>query len=202
MQAERLPEKLAQEIERRYCTDQGLALPSERHLSHLLGASRAMVREALTILRARGSIASERGRSPVALSAPPEPTRAEMSEARAVLEGEIAAIAAMRAGPAGYLDLREDLRRMFEAESPQDYWIAEERLHLTLLRIAQNSVLMSLTEPMVRAAYRLGPDPDLIGRMRLHQRLTAAVGRAQPQLARDIMTDLLSHQVLSPTKSG
>lgn len=202
MQAERLPEKLAQEIERRYCTDQGLALPSERRLSHLLGASRAMVREALTILRARGSIASARGRSPVALAAPPEPSRAEVIEARAVLEGEIAAIAALRAGPAGFLALREDLRRMFEAESPADYWKAEERLHLTLLRVAQSSVLMSLAEPIVRAAYRQEPPQTLMERVRLHQRLTAAVGRSQPQLARDIVTDLLSHHVLSPTKSG
>lgn len=202
MQAERLPERLAAEIASRYCNDPDRPLPSERQLSRLLGASRAMVREALAILRASGSIAGRRGRSPVTRRSPPEPHSLEVIEARTVLEGEIVAIAALRAGPGGFLELRETLGPMLAAQSPQDYWQAEGDLHLTLIRIAQNRVLRALAEPLVRDAYRLPPPDNLIERLRLHQRLAAAVGRAQPQLARDIMAELLSNQVLSPTSSG
>lgn len=202
MEAGRLPERLAAEIANRYCNDTEQSLPSERQLARILGASRAMVREALTILRARGTIEGKRGHSPVALLAPPDPHSLEMIEARTVLEGEIAAIAALRAGPQGFQSLRERVSRMLEAESPEDYWQAELELHLALIRLSQNRVLRMLAEPIVREAYTLPPPDHLIERMRLHQRLTAAVGRAQPQLARDIIAELLSTQVLSPTSSG
>lgn len=198
----RLPERLAEEIQRRYCSHADQVLPSERRLSALLGASRAMVREALAILRARGQIGGVQGQPAMVRMSFSDPQSLEALEARTVLEGEIAAIAALRAGPTGYARLREDLRAMFLASSPDEYWRCESALHTTLLQVAQNSVLASLTEPLLDAAYALPAPRTFEDRRRAHQRLVAAIGRAQPQLARDLLTDVVAAQPLAPTSSG
>lgn len=198
----RLPERLAEEIAGRFCRSQDALLPSERQLATLLGASRAMVREALAILRAQGRIAGGQGRQAYVRSGPPDPQSLEALEARTVLEGEIAAIAALRAGPSGHARLRDHLRRMYAATTPEEYWHAERELHFSLLAVAQNAVLQAVTRPLLEAAYALTPQGDLAERLRTHQRLVAAVGRAQPQLARDILSEVLSSGSLSPTSSG
>ncbi len=198
----RLPERLADSIATRFCHDQDALLPSERQLAATLGASRAMVREALAILRAQGRIAGGQGRPSFVRSAAPDPQSLEALEARTVLEGEIAAIAALRAGPSGHARLRDHVRRMYAATTPEEYWSAERDLHLCLLAVAQNSVLAAVTKPLIEAAYEREPQGDLGDRLRTHQRLVASVGRAQPQIARDIVSEVLSSENLSPTSSG
>ncbi len=198
----RLPERLADVIASRFCQDQDALLPSERQLAALLGASRAMVREALAILRAQGRISGGQGRQAFVRSAAPDPQSLEALEARAVLEGEIAAIAALRAGPTGHARLRDHLRRMYAATTPQEYWEAEHDLHVCLLSVAQNSVLAAMTRPLLEAAYAGPPQGDLAERLRSHQRLVASIGRAQPQLARDLVSEVLSSEALSPTNTG
>ena len=198
----RLAERLADAIATRFCHDQDALLPSERQLAGLLGASRAMVREALAILRAQGRIAGGQGRPSYVRSGAPDPQSLEGLEARAVLEGEIAAIAALRAGPSGHGQLREHLRRMYAATTTAEYWNAERELHACLLSVAQNSVLAAVTQPLLDAAYAQAPQGNLAERLRSHQRLVAAIGRAQPQLARDLVAEVLSPESLSPTSSG
>jgi len=188
----RLPERLAAEIARRYCGDEGAPLPSERRLSAELGASRAMVREALAILRVQGLIVGGQGHPAIVHSPSADAKGLEAMEARAVLEGEIAALSALRAGPEGHARLRERLRAMFAAESPAAYWQAEQRLHLSLLETAQNSVLRGLCEPLLAAAYDCLPPEDFSERLRSHQFFVAAIGRAQPQLARDLLMSIVS----------
>ncbi len=199
----RLPERLAEVIAQRHCTAPDLPLPSERRLAAELGASRAMVREALAILRARGQIHGGGGHPAVTVSAQvqseaPGVDRAAAVEARSVLEGEIAALAALRAGPDGHARLRELLRALFGAESPDAAWQAEADLHRALLSAGGNPLLERLCLPLLEAAYREPPEAQAPERLRAHQRLVAAIGRQQPQLARDMLLELFVSRELSP----
>ena len=205
----RLPERLAQVIAERHCSSPGLALPSERRLAAELGASRAMVREALAILRAQGRITGGGGHPAVVADALLEPVQPEavedaaLLEARCVLEGEIAALAAARAGLEGHARLREALRLLWGTEEPLSAWRAEAALHRELLSAAGNPALERLCQPLLDAAYA-GPPPagSYAERLRAHQRLVAAIGRQQPQLARDLLIDLLAPRDLSPTATS
>ena len=203
----RLPERLAEVIAQRYCTAADLPLPSERRLAADLGASRAMVREALAILRAQGLIRGEGGHPAVTAAAEPRPRapivdRLSFLEARSVLEGEIAALAAMRAGPDGHAELREHLRRLFAADTPEAAWQAEADLHRALLRAAGNPLLESLCLPLIESTYQQSPGASGPERLRAHQRLIAAIGRQQPQLARDLLLELFSLRELSPSATS
>ena len=198
----RLPERLAEVIAERWCQAPDLALPSERRLAAGLGASRAMVREALAILRVQGRIRGGGGHPPVAAAgaaANPVLTldHTLALEARSVLEGEIAALAAMRAGPEGHARLRERVRALFATESAQAAWQAELELHRELLAACANPLLERLCLPLMEAGYRGAPHvtPE---RLRAHQRLVAAIGRQQPQLARDLLLELLSPREIAP----
>ncbi len=199
----RLPERLAEVIAERHCTSADLPLPSERRLAAELGASRAMVREALAILRARGQIRGDGGHPAIPTARltreeAPRVDRLAAVEARSVLEGEIAALAALRAGPDGHARLRELLRQLFAAESPDAAWRAEADLHRALLTAAGNPLLERLCLPLLEAAYRDGPEAQGPERLRAHQRLVAAIGRQQPQLARDMLLELFASRDLSP----
>ncbi len=203
----RLPERLAEVIAQRHCTAPDVPLPSERRLAGELGASRAMVREALAILRAQGQIRGDGGHPAVAavIQVHPEPPladRAAMLEARSVLEGEVAALAALRTGPEEYARLRDRLRALFAAESPEAAWRAEADLHRDLLAAAGNPILESLCLPLLEAAYREPPEATGPERLRAHQRLIAAIGRQQPQLARDMVLELLVPREVSPGVTG
>ncbi len=199
----RLPERLAEVIAQRHCTAPDVPLPSERRLAAELGASRAMVREALAILRAQGQIRGDGGHPAVATvvqirSEQPIAAGAAVLEARSVLEGEIAALAALRAGPDGHARLRDRLRALFAAESPDAAWQAEADLHRELLATAGNPILENLCLPLLEAAYREPPEATGPERLRAHQRLIAAIGRQQPQLARDMLLELFVPRDLSP----
>lgn len=198
----RLPERLAEVIAERWCQAPDLPLPSERRLAADLGASRAMVREALAILRVQGRIRGGGGHPPVATAGvsqgrAPLVDRSLALEARSVLEGEIAALAAVRAGPEGHARLRDRVRALFASESAQAAWQAELELHRELLAACGNPLLESICLPLVEAAYREAPGvtPE---RLRAHQRLVAAIGRQQPQLARDMLLELVSPRELQP----
>ncbi len=199
----RLPERLADVIAERHCTAPDVPLPSERRLAAELGASRAMVREALAILRAQGQIRGDHGHPAVATVVPirlDAQVRDDSAarEARSVLEGELAALAALRAGVDGHARLRERLRVLFAAESPTAAWQAELELHRELLAAAGNPVLEKLCLPLLEAAYRKPPATSGPERLRAYQRLVAAIGRQQPQLARDMLLELFVPQDLSP----
>lgn len=199
----RLPERLAEVIAERHCTAPNLPLPSERRLAAELGASRAMVREALAILRAQGQIRGGGGHPAITAAVQvrteaPIIDRTAAIEARSVLEGEIAALAALRAGPEGHARLRDRLRALFAAESPDAAWQAEADLHRELLSAAGNPLLESICLPLIEARYCEPPEAAGPERLRAHQRLIAAIGRQQPQLARDMLLELFAARDLSP----
>ncbi|AMH43929.1 MULTISPECIES: FadR/GntR family transcriptional regulator [Burkholderiaceae] len=131
---------------------QGVALPAERELAKQLGVGRSSVREALIALEIAGWVEIRTGtgvfvRQPDATRAEPAAADAEFSAAdllaaRAVIEGEIAALAAKN----GTDVQREALTRninMLEAQSVNNAAFLDEdkRFHLLISEMTGNAVL-------------------------------------------------------------
>jgi GntR family transcriptional repressor for pyruvate dehydrogenase complex len=130
----------------------GEALPTERVLTEQLRVGRSSVREALRMLESQGLIES-RGSGMFLVAEPPNPLNQslnlllsldqsdlrELYEMRILLEGELAALAAVRRS-------EEDLGRMLTAlqamrdglESEERYIEADVRFHLAIAVATQN----------------------------------------------------------------
>jgi len=129
----------------------GARLPTERELADQLGISRPTVREALIALEVEGRIRIRVG-SGIYVTAPPpavSPPRDmvegpfELLRARELIEGAIAAEAAVRVAPADIETVDDTLRRMDEAGDTVGTAIALDReFHTTVAGILGNAVLV------------------------------------------------------------
>lgn len=119
-----LPEELAAIIMRRIESGEfspGDILPSEQNLADMFSVSRTVVREALARLKYEGVIESKRGSGPIVKGAGPDRgfivnidvhSRQELLdffEFRIILEGEAAALAALRRTPEQLAELKTHL---------------------------------------------------------------------------------------------
>jgi len=140
----------------------GSRLPAERELSDKFSVSRPVVREALIVLEIRGVIlVRPNGGTVVAprLDSKSEPRAIgtsqpdagpfEVTEARRLVEGEVAALAATVITDDQIAELEETLALM---DDPLLDQAARERadraFHMTLARITDNDVLVSLVETL------------------------------------------------------
>ena len=150
----------------------GSRLPAERELAASLGVSRASVREAIISLEMGGLVEVRVGTgifvtAPVAQSAPSGadagPGPFELLNARKLVEGEIAALAASTAKRADVDSLRECLKRM-EANI-DDFAMREEsdrQFHLGIAKATGNGSL----ELVVQGLW--DQRAELWGRMQQH----------------------------------
>ena len=144
--------------------DPGERLPPERELCSRLGVSRTVVREALNLLEARGLISIEHGRGAVVSGGGPRAVRDtlglllrvqpktlwELLEMRGILEVEVAALAAERAGVEDVAAMRLHLDRMRRSiDAPEGYVDADVEFHALLARAARNEVLLTMLAPVV-----------------------------------------------------
>ncbi|WP_425092816.1 FadR/GntR family transcriptional regulator [Tropicimonas sp. S265A] len=137
----------------------GKKLPPDRVLVESLGVSRATLREALIALEVMGHIETRFGAGAFVTEATPEqtPTEApdapletagmahgpfETLEARRLIEGELAALAAEQTTPAQLDKLWDAVHRM-ETASRWDAQ-ADEAFHATIAEAAGNAVLAGL----------------------------------------------------------
>jgi GntR family transcriptional repressor for pyruvate dehydrogenase complex len=145
----------------------GQQLPPERELARQIGVSRASVRAGIAVLAAKGVLVTRHGAGTFVADGPPvldsEPlsflaalhgfTRAEMFEARRVLEVGVAGLAAERASGEQLAAMSEEVADMFASlDDPQTFLVHDIRFHRAVAAAAGNPILASLVE-MVSALF-------------------------------------------------
>ncbi|HWE08789.1 MAG TPA: GntR family transcriptional regulator [Solirubrobacteraceae bacterium] len=182
----------------------GRLQPNERliesELARSMGVSRTVVRTALARLEHEGLVEHERHRgSRVRLVE--ESEAVEILEARSVLEGLAARLAAHRARPEHVDDLHailNEMRRLREADDLLGVSEENARLHRRLLEISGHStasrLIATLNSQMVRFQYRTILLPGRSEQsLAEHTAIVEAIAAADPEAAETAMRTHLSH---------
>jgi GntR family transcriptional repressor for pyruvate dehydrogenase complex len=164
----RLYEQIVQQIEESILKGDlkpGDQLPAERELAQRFGVSRTAVREAVKALREKGLVEAYSGRGTFITDGTSHAVRqsldlmvkigqpegsTHLAEVRAILEPEIAALAASRAQESDLVVLREAVAVMDRAQRDPDAYIeADLDFHLALAEAASNPLILSLIDSIV-----------------------------------------------------
>jgi DNA-binding FadR family transcriptional regulator len=185
----------------------GSRLPSERDLAVQLGVSRPSLREALIALEVEGYIEVRMGSGIYVCELPAQPPEGfdlsgeegplELIQARALLEGEVAATAA-KLGKKRHFDAVRDAIDQMEADAlagvkPLD---ADRQFHVAIAEATGNSVLVGVVRRMFDL--RLGPlfdqlhshfeTPEVWAQaIAEHRAVLAALRARDPEQAREAM---------------
>lgn len=193
----------------------GDRLTAERDLAQELGVSRPSVRSGLKTLAAMGVVQIRQGAGTFIAAGPPvlgvEPlsflaalhgfTRAQIFEARLVLEVAVAGLAAERTrhAPERLIAISDATTGLFASlDAPGDFLECDARFHRTVAVAADNPVLSSLIE-MVSAMFpaprpRTGePAGNLKGAAEEHRVIYQAIRAHDAERARRAMADHLQH---------
>ena len=164
----RLYEQIVQQIEESIVKGElkpGDQLPAERDLAQRFGVSRTAVREAVKALREKGLVEAYSGRGTFITDGTSEAVRQSLdlmvkigqaegsnhlAEVRAILEPEIAALAAVRMQETEIASMREAVSVMDRAgQDPEAYIEADLDFHLALAEGAANPLILSLLDSIV-----------------------------------------------------
>jgi GntR family transcriptional repressor for pyruvate dehydrogenase complex len=169
IERKRLPELVANEVEEAIIGGSyafGSQLPSEQQLANQFGVSRNVVREAFKFLKERGLISIMNGSGAYVCPPSSEQTSSALGrymrllgahdsiemlyEARRLLEGANARLAAERADSADLASLAECLQRMQKHAGSIERWSAADLdFHLAIAKATHNPFLAVLLEPLV-----------------------------------------------------
>jgi GntR family transcriptional repressor for pyruvate dehydrogenase complex len=148
----------------------GDRLPPERDLAQQLGVSRPSVRSGLKSLAAMGVVQIRQGAGTFITGGPPvlgsEPlrflaalhgfSRAQMFEARLVLEVAVAGLAAERATPDSVMAISDETTEMFASlDSPGAFLDHDIRFHQAVATASDNPILGSVVEMVAKMFYEL-----------------------------------------------
>jgi GntR family transcriptional repressor for pyruvate dehydrogenase complex len=146
----------------------GDKLPPEREFARTLNVSRSSLRSGIGYLAAMGLLQVRHGvgafisETPTQFGAASLPFldaihgygMSELFEARRVLEGHLAELAAARSNERQLAQMAEELEEMdATVESPQDYLIHDVRFHRIIAQAAGNSILAAIMESLTGALY-------------------------------------------------
>jgi len=164
----RLYEQIVQQIEESIVKGDlkpGDQLPAERELAQRFGVSRTAVREAVKALREKGLVEAYSGRGTFITDGTTQAVRqsldlitkigqpegsTQLAEVRAILEPEIAALAAVRIQEPELATMREAVAVMDRAgQDPDAYIEADLDFHLALAEAAANPIILSLIDSIV-----------------------------------------------------
>src|SRR5437016_1298733 len=207
----RLFEQIVQQVEDSILKGQlkpGDQLPAERDLAQRFGVSRTAVREAVKTLREKGLVEAYSGRGTFITNGTSQAMRqsldlmfkmahsegyVHLAEVRAILEPEIAALAATRIEEQ-YLDsMREAVAVMDRMPRDADSFIeADLDFHLSLAEAAGNPLILALIDSIVgllreqrSRIFRVDGGPER-GQFH-HKRIMETIERRDPDAARDAM---------------
>jgi GntR family transcriptional regulator, transcriptional repressor for pyruvate dehydrogenase complex len=214
----RLYEQIVQQIEEsilKGALKPGDQLPAERALAQRFGVSRTAVREAVKALREKGLVEAFTGRGTfitdgtsqairqsldlMAKIGQPDGSR-DLAEVRAILEPEIAALAATRVEEQHLATMREAVAVMDRSRQDPDAFIeADLDFHLSLAEAAANPLILSLIDSIVgllreqrMRIFNVEGGPER-GQFH-HKRILEAIEQRDPERARAAMCAHL-HQV-------
>lgn len=164
----RLYEQIVQQIEESILNGTlkpGDQLPAEREMAQRFGVSRTAVREAVKALHEKGLVEAYSGRGTFITNGTSQAIRqslnwmmkigqqdglAYLAEMRAVLEPEIAALAAARIEESHLAAMREAFNVMDRSrEDPSAYIEADLDFHLALAEAVANPLILSLIDSIV-----------------------------------------------------
>ncbi|MBZ5681759.1 MAG: FadR family transcriptional regulator [Acidobacteriia bacterium] len=207
----RLYEQIVQQIEEsilKGALKPGDQLPAERDLAQRFGVSRTAVREAVKALREKGLVEAYSGRGTFITDGTSHAVRqsldlmakigqpegsTHLAEVRAILEPEIAALAATRAQESDLTTMREAVAVMDRAGQDADAYIeADLDFHLALAEAAANPLILSLIDSIVGllreqrlGIFRIPGGPER-GQFH-HKRILEAMERRDSEKAREAM---------------
>jgi GntR family transcriptional repressor for pyruvate dehydrogenase complex len=207
----RLYEQIVQQIEESVLKGSlkaGDQLPAERELAQKFGVSRTAVREAVKALREKGLVEAYSGRGTFITDGTSQAIKqslemmvkigqpegsVHLAEVRAILEPEIAALAAVRCEEQHLVSLGEAVAVMDQAKRDPDAYIeADLDFHLALAEAAANPLVLSLLDSIVGLLreqrlriFRIDGGPER-GQFH-HKRILAATEAHDPEKARAAM---------------
>jgi DNA-binding FadR family transcriptional regulator len=204
----RLYQQVAERIRRQIETGALVAgdrLPAEKDLAQQLRVSRPTVREALVALEIAGFVEIRTGSGtyicnrgkllPPMLDAGPGPF--ELLHARLLIEGEVAAEAAMRATPEDLSAVENTVREMEQMVLAGEHSrAADQKFHVLIANVSGNSVLAELVSNLWQGMfspmfYKMSELTGLIANQELalaeHKAIFAALATHDPVGARAAM---------------
>jgi GntR family transcriptional repressor for pyruvate dehydrogenase complex len=190
----------------------GDKLPPEREFALTLGISRASLRAGIGYLAAMGVMNVCHGVGTFVADGLPEFGKVSMSfmnalhgfqtwqicEARTILEGSVAALAAERGREEHHAALVEEVDEMFAAiDNPPEYLIHDVRFHRVISQAAGNPILAALVETVTTSMYdkrrkTMERASDLRELALMHRELYSAIRGRDPVAARRLMEKHLS----------
>lgn len=207
----RLYEQIVQQIEEsilKGTLKPGNQLPAERELALQFGVSRTAVREAVKALREKGLVEAYSGRGTFVTDGTSQAIRqsldlmvkigqpdgsTSLAELRAILEPEIAALAATRVEEQYLTTMREAVAVMDRSRRDPDAYIeADLDFHLALAEAAANPLILSLIDSIVgllreqrMRIFKVDGGPER-GQFH-HKRILQAIEQRDPEKARATM---------------
>lgn len=146
----------------------GDKIPPERDFARTLKISRASLRAGIGYLAALGVMKIKHGVGTFVADGPPDFGRAslgfigalhgfqswQMFEARILIEGGLAALAAERGKEENHAALAEEVAEMFAAiENPNEYLIHDVLFHRIVAKASGNPILASIMETLASSMY-------------------------------------------------
>lgn len=199
----------------RYVAERGLEpgarLPGEIDLAKVCGVSRPTIREAMVALEIAGELEIRSGSgayvreavNPMSLVLDSGPGPFELLRARLLIEGEIAADAALYASAGDLAKIEKTLQQMRRlVMSKTNAQVSDRQFHVALGEAAKNSVLASIVDglwagmfaPMYhRLSQRAGLHQHQAAALEDHEAIFAAIAERNPNEARRAMRRHLLH---------
>ncbi|GAA0735159.1 FadR/GntR family transcriptional regulator [Sphingomonas japonica] len=188
----------------------GSRLPAERDLTERFKVSRPTIREAMIALEMQGMVEARKGSGVFVLASSSGDMDRELdigafeiTEARRLLEGEVAAVAATEIDEPQLAELRSLLAQM-DQDDDVAAEEADRRFHIAIAEATGNAVIISAVtdfwdmrfrSPLARAVLLKAGSLGTESRMIEHGRILSALEARSPIDARNAMRDHLARLI-------